>query len=369
MDGALGGLRVADLSGTVATAYCAKLFADYGADVLNLEPPGGFPTRGLAPFVPGLDAPESSAMHAYLSTRKRSIRRDELSAGVLDDLLCGADLILDDGSPGPLSEAAPGVRCSISWYGRSGPYAGFTGTDAQCFALNGMLRLIGPAEGPPFMPTGYQAQVVAGLNAFIAGLGHVLAGELGNRRAPVHLETSIFEASMCFTDVGAISVMNTGLQADRMGINRLPPTYPMGVFPCRDGWIGLSVLTPKQWHAFCALLDMTEFADVPLFQSAAARGEAADLLEPVFTEKLLGFSAEELFYRGQEAAIPLARVPTMEELFGIDQFVERRAFAEAQLVGGRSLTVPSVPFRLFATPPHFGGPVARLGEDTGRFAP
>ena len=367
MDGALGGLRVVDLSGSVATAYCAKLFADYGAEVLNLEPADGFPTRRLAPFVPEVGPPESSAMHAYLSTGKRSLRRDHLRAAVVDGLLTAADLVLDDGSAQPLPPGFAGVRCSVSWYGSSGPYAAFTGTDAQCFALNGMLRLIGPAEGPPFIPTGYQAQIVAGVNAFIAGLGHVLAGELGNRLAPVHLQTSIFEASLCFTDVGAISVRNTGLQADRMGINRLPPTYPMGVFPCRDGWIGLSVLTPKQWRAFCDLLDMQEFADVPLFQSAASRGEAADLLEPVFTEKLLGFSAEELFYRGQEAAIPLARVPTMEELFGVDQFVQRQAFTEVQLADGRALTVPSVPFRLFATPPRFGGRVARLGEDTGAF--
>lgn len=79
------------------------------------------------------------------------------------------------------------------------------------------------------------------------------------------------------------------------------------MFPCRDGWIGVTVLTPKQWHAFCKRLDLEAFAGEPLFQSAAARFEAADLLEPLFTEKLLEFSAEELFYRGQAAAIPLAR--------------------------------------------------------------
>lgn len=364
MSGALSGLKIVDVSGTVATGYCARLFADYGAEVVNLEPASGFPTRALAPFLPDHEFPEASALHAYLSTRKRSVRVDSLSPAKVAQLLADADLVLDDGGSALPVDRCRGVRCSISWYGLTGPYAGHAGTDAQCYALNGMLRLIGRVEGPPLMPTGYQAQFVGGVTAYIASLGHVLAGELGHRAAPLHLDTSIFEATMCFTDVGAITAHNTGLQADRMGVNRLPPTYPMGVFPCRDGWIGLSVLTPGQWRAFCALLDMNELADVPLFQSAIARNQAADVLEPVFTAKLLAFSAEELFYRGQQAALPLARVPTMEELFEVDQYVARQAFARAE-VGDRSLTVPAVPFRLFATPPHFGGRVAALGADDG----
>lgn len=364
--GALSGLQVVDVSGTVATAYCAKLFADYGADVVNLEPGDGFPTRRLAPFIPQVEADRASAMHAYLSARKRSVCVEALSSRALQSLLGRADLVLDDGhSPLPLDACT--LRNSVSWFGLTGPYADFVGSDAQCFALNGMLRLIGRAEGPPIIPTGYQAQFVGGVTAFVASLGQVLAGELGNRDEPVHLDTSLFEANMCFTDVGVITQYNTGLQADRMGVNRLPPTYPLGVFPCRDGWIGLSVLTPKQWHAFCALLDMHDMADVPLFQSAAARGEAADLLEPMFTARLLELSAEDLFYRGQAAGIPLARVPTMEELFGVDQFVARNAFVDVQVTPERALRVPSVPFRLFVTPPELGGAVAAVGEHNGDF--
>lgn len=362
MADALSGLKVVDVSGTVATAYCAKLFADYGADVVNLEPGTGFPTRTLPPFVSGVAAPQHSAMHAYLSTNKRSVCLDNLSRAAVEALLRDADVVLDDGASQLPVSGCEGVRNSISWFGASGPYSDFAGNDAQCFALNGMLRLIGRVEGPPLIPSGYQAQVIGGATAYVASLGQVLARELGNLEAPVHLETSIFEASLCFTEVAPITHLNTGLEAERKGINRLPPTYPMGVFPCRDGWIGLSVLTPKQWHAFCALLDMQELAHEPLFQSAAARGEAAELLEPIFTGKLLDFSAEELFYRGQAAAIPLARVPTMEELFDVDQFVERNAFTEARLTPERAVRVPSVPFRLFAAPPRFGGWVAAIGE-------
>lgn len=367
MTGALDGLRVVDLSGTVATGYCAKLFADHGADVVNLEPAEGFPTRRMPPFLDGLRAPEASAMHAYLSTKKRSVRLDALAPGTLASIVREADLVLDDGRTALPGGGHRRVRCSVSWYGLTGPYADFAGTDAQCYALNGMLRIIGRPEGPPIIPSGYQAQFVGGITAYVASLGYLLAGELGNAEGPVHVDASIYEATLCFTEVGAITAYNTGLEAHRMGINRLPPTYPLGVFPCRDGWIGVTVLTPTQWHAFCKLLGLEAFADEPLFQSAIARFEAADLLEPLFTEKLLEFSAEELFYRGQASAIPLARVPTMEELFGVDQFLERGAFTTAQVTPERAITVPSVPFRLYRSPPVPGGEVAALGQHNGDF--
>ena len=68
---ALQHLRIIDISGTIATCYSAKLFADYGAQVFNLESEEGFPTRKIKPFIPDT---KESAMHGYLNTNKKSIR-------------------------------------------------------------------------------------------------------------------------------------------------------------------------------------------------------------------------------------------------------------------------------------------------------
>lgn len=128
------------------------------------------------------------------------------------------------------------------------------------------------------------------------------------------------------------------------------------------------MLTPSQWHSFCDLLGMEDLAGIDLFQSSIGRLQGIDVIEPMMTEKLLAHSAEDLFYRGQRARVPLARVPTMEELFEVDQYRERQAFSTAALADGSTLTVPSVSFRLFDTPPNFGGPVASLGEQTAAWA-
>ena len=364
MTKALEGLRVVDIGGSISTEYCSKIFADYGAEVINLEPDSGFETRKYPPFINGRD---DSAMHAYLNTNKLSVRKDKLKREILEELIASADLVLNNGKKSELSSISKGVFSDISWYGKGGDYDNFIGTDAQCFALNGMLRGLGTVEGPPIIPTGYQAQIIGGMAAFAGSLGQVLGVELGNKKSPALVETSIYESTLCLTEVGAVSFFNTGLEGRRLGVNRFAPTYPLGVFPCKEGWIGLTVLTPSQWHAFCKLLNMEHFALVPEYQTSLGRLQDIDTIEPVIQESLLTFSANDLFYKAQQEAIPLARVPTMEELLEVDQFIERDAFTSAILSGKQKIKVPSVPFRLMDTPPTFGGYVAELGEHSERF--
>jgi crotonobetainyl-CoA:carnitine CoA-transferase CaiB-like acyl-CoA transferase len=370
-DQALAGIRVIDVGGTVATGYCGKLFADHGADVVDVEPVHGAATRALAPFSDAAAAPDNSALHAYLSTNKRSVALDVHDAEgrrLFLELARGANVVLDASvghgpvSLGDLAAVAPRVVFSrVTWFGQSGPYANYAGTDGVCHALIGMLRGIGTAEGPPVMPSGYQAQIVGGLTAYIGTLGHVIAEELGNRLEPCQLDTSIFEANLCFTDVGAVGAFNTGVVAPRMGVNRFPPTFPLGIYPCRDGWIGITALTPSQWAAFCALLDLPELAAVPEYQTTLGRLADAARLEPIFRQRVADRSAEELFHRGQSMRIPLALVPTMEQLFGVDQYVARGAFGEVTHPTQGRITAPLTPFKLYRTPAHAGGSAPRLG--------
>jgi len=89
MSEALAGVLVVDMSGSVATTYCAKLFADYGATVINLETAQGFPTRQLRPFTKGPSC--DSAMHGYLNADKKSVRLDFLSDSAVAKILSCAD--------------------------------------------------------------------------------------------------------------------------------------------------------------------------------------------------------------------------------------------------------------------------------------
>ncbi len=364
--GVFAQLTIVDVSGSVATSYAAKVFADYGALVVNLEPEQGFLTRKLKPLLDNGD----SAMHGYLHANKLSVLASK--ARFADEPLAQqADLIFFDPELLPSADYLLNIAantCAISWYGLSGPYSKFKGSDATVHALSGLMRGIGTIEGPPVIPPGYQAQMIGGLSAYNGALGHLLAQRLGNVSQHFQLDASILEANMCFTDLAAINAFNEIPLPPRMGVNRFPPTYPLGIWPCKDGWLGVTNLTPGQWKAFCTLLELEHFADIELFQSSVSRLESSDILEPEILNALGTRSAEDLFYRGQAMRIPLARVPTMEELFTVDQYTSRRAFsiiqsggASSETSSSESFTAPSTPFRLFATPPHFGGAVAALG--------
>ena len=365
---ALAGLKVLDVAGTIASGYCGKLFADHGAFVVNVEPPDtGFATRREPPFLPAAQAPENSALHAYLSANKSSVALDaEAEPERLRALATGAAVVLDDGrfDAAAFAAVAPDVVVStITWFGRNGPYADFVGANGVCWALAGLVRNVGPAEGPPLIAPGCGAEVVGGLTAYIGTLGQVIAREIGNASGPMRLDTSIFEANLCFSEPGGVGGYRSGRRGQRLGVNRFAPTYPLGVYACTDGWLGVTALTPRQWKNFCSLLDMEEHADTPQYQTAIGRLYDYDVLEPVIKRQAKQRSAAELVERGQDLRIPLAPVPTMAELFTTDQYLARGAFADVRTGAGDAFGAPTTPFRLLTTPAKTGGRAPLLGEN------
>ena len=367
---ALEGIRVLDLSGNVTAGYCGKLFADLGADVFLVEPPSGFRTRYLPPFAPGVANPEASGMHAYLSANKRSVvcdGRDELltmarNVTVVIDGNVGAD------RPIPLetlSELSPHpVLLSITWFGQDGPYRDFEGSDGVCQALTSQMDWLGEPGKPPLIPGGYQAQMVAGVTAFVAAMGQILAREMGNAEGPVHLDVSVYESNLCFTEIEAVRGHAGDPTRSRIGVNRFASTYPLGIYPCADGWLGVTVLTPSQWKSFCVLLGLENLLEIDRYWTSAERLRDADILDPIIASSVRCRSATELARKGQEARIPLSIVPTMEELTSVDQYVARGAFADVRHPDLGALPLPAAPFRLFGSPAMSGGSVSRLGEDT-----
>ena len=203
-----------------AAAYAARLFADFGAEVIKVEPPGGDPNRCFPPLIDG-----GSGWFAYLNYGKKSVTSDEVD---LDALLRGADVLID------LTGADRGVHphlvaVDLSWFGRSGPYRDFKTSDAVCRALAGFVQLIGPAEGPPLTLPDYQSAIMGGLAAFIPAMAALLGRQ--SRR----YEVSVHEATIALAEYQAIEAWATGTPQKRWGFNRFTPTYPMGVYRCKAG--------------------------------------------------------------------------------------------------------------------------------------
>ncbi len=199
--GALSHLRIVEIGGSAATSYCARLFADFGASVYKIEPPQGDPLRRAAPLTPA----GHSAWFAFLNFNKSSVAigsDDPHAASRMAELICGCDILFDgrevDAADCPafdlvaIKQSNPSlIHIEASWFGDEGPYAKFAATCSTIRALTGLVKLVGPADGPPMHAPDFQTGILAGLWGFIAAASSVL-GRMQDGRGRSH-RLSIFE--------------------------------------------------------------------------------------------------------------------------------------------------------------------------------
>ena len=367
----LSELRVVEIGSGDALAYCGKLFSDFGAEVIKLEAPGGDPARSLPPLVETGHGRES-ATFAWLNTNKRNITADlGQTAGVekIRGLLSRADLLLDGRHPADIAGSRlshAGLRQSepalaitaISWFGEHGPYRDYAATDSVCRSLAGLVKLVGPIEGPPVLPRDGQVGVVAGLTAFIPSLAALYAREQqGARRFAVSAHESLLQISEFDTGLA----LEAGFTRPRIGINRFGRGFPVGNFATKEGWLGVTVVTPAQWMAFCEMIGLPELGPDPRYSATPDRYLHAEELKRIIEPVLMLRTAKEWFERGIELRLPLAIVPDMRELLAQQVHRERGAFAPVE-IGEASFDAPVLPQYLTRSPPRANGRAPFAGE-------
>ncbi len=374
---ALEGVKVVEFAGGVAVGYCGALLAACGAEVIKVEAPGhGDAVRHLPPFGEGAAAPEASGMHAFLSAGKTSVAINlaaEGGRGLAQRLAGGADIVLEALGPGQadaaglghgrLKEQAPGlIMVALSWFGDDGPRRDWAGSDAIAQALAGFIYPIGQKDGPPIIPGGYAAQITGGLTAFIATMSALIGNLSGDDG--VLIDLSILEAQTAYTETAGVRHAYDGGVSVRKGINKFTPTYPQTIYPAADGWIGVTALTPAQWHACCELIGAPELADDPRFSTSAGRNQRADELDTYLVPLFAKRPALEWFHEGQARRVPFALVPTMADLADLDHFQAREVLAKYEHPDLGTFPAAAIPWKLAATPLRRGGMAPRLGQHT-----
>lgn len=368
--------RVVEIGSGDSVSYCGKLFADFGAEVIKIEPPGGDPARQRPPLV-DIGGTRESAYFAWLNTNKHSVIADltkPADAEKVRKLLAGADLLLDGRAPADipgsllshegLRASDPGLAITtLSWFGEKGPYRDYRATDSICHALAGLVKLVGPAEGPPTLPRDGQPAMVGGLAAFIPSLAGLYNREDGARRFAV----SIQEAMLHISEFDTGLALEQGFTRPRPGVNRFGRGFPSGTFPTKDGWLGITVVTPAQWSAFCQMLEMPELAKEPKYSASLDRFLRAAELNEIIKPALLRKTALEWFNLGIDLRLPLAVVPDMPELLAQQTHRDRNAFANVE-IGKASFEGPVLPQTLLRTPPKPNGRAPLAGERDGKVA-
>ena len=353
----LSAFRVLQVGSGIAPDYCARLFADFGADVIKLEPPGGDPLRAAPPLLPNGE----SGLFAWLNTNKGSVIE---TAETLNHLLEGADVVIDGRPPSAVGDSHtswhvrhPGLAItSVSWFGETGPYRDFEATDAICRALAGLVVLTGAVDGPPTMATEGQSGILAGLTAFIPTVAGLYGRDGGARR----FATSVYEASLGVSEYEWAIAWDAGASRARPGVNRFGRNYPVGIYPTKQGMIGVTIVTPGQWRGICEMMGLPDLARQPHLSLNTDRLKNSAEIDAAFGPVWLTKTAEEWFELGLKYKLPLAVVPTMRELLLQKVHRDRGAFVPVR-IGDISFEGPVAPLHLASTPPKRGGEAPKAG--------
>ncbi|MCZ8381015.1 CoA transferase [Mycobacterium sp. CPCC 205372] len=367
----LASLRVLD-AGDADSAGIGRMYADLGADVLMIEPPGGSADREARPSTAG-----SSIAFAVHNANKRSVVLDPQSPADrtrFADLLADADIVVDSGPRSRLEafglpQATVAARwphlvvLSVSDFGATGPRAAWRATDPVLYALSTALSRSGPTSGEPVLPPVGLASGTAAVQAAWAALVahfHRLRGGHGE-----HIDFARFEAVVQaldppFGSEGQAAVGRKPSAELWRGRPRNQQIYP--IFGCADGHVRICLLSARQWRGMWRWLGEPErFAD-PSFETIAARYAASEALNAAIAELFASRSVAELVEQGQARGVPIAAVLTPAEALRCEHFRAVGALSVIEPVAGRQLDVPAGPFVVDGEHVGYRRPAPTLGD-------
>ncbi len=372
MAGALDGITVVDFSRVLAGPYCTMLLADMGADVIKIEQPGGGDdTRAWGPPYLG----DQSGYYLAVNRNKRGIAIDLKSdAGreIALDLVRGADVVVENFRVGVMEKLGLGyddlravrpdlVYCSISGFGRSGPYSSRPGYDLIAEAMSGFMSVTGEPEG-----VGMRAGVAIGdVTTGMLAANMILAALLHRERTG---EGQLVEAALLDTIIGWLINANlyyliTGENQPRTG-NAHALVVPYQEFQAADLPMIVTAGNDRLFAALCQTIGRPELATDPRFRTnsdrIANRPELARLVEAELARKPAAAWTELLL----EAGVPAAPINTMAEVFADPHVLARRMLVEVEHATLGPIRLPGVPMTFSATAAEVRTAPPVLGQHT-----
>ena len=343
MANALQGLRVLDLSDSVAGQFCARMLADYGAEVILVEPPGGCAMRSALP----LDSDGTSFAFCHLNTGKSSAVLDNTPGARARLLALAAEAdaigIGPDADRIALVAAAPAaVVVTVSPFGTDGPWRDWTGCEMIYQAVAGLMHGSGDGKREPLYGCGDRASYGAGASAFIAVLSGLFArGRWGiGQDAAVDVATS----AACMANPFVTQFLYNGMVEPR-ATRRMP----LGLLRCRDGWVGFW-LHVHLFAPMMAALGLADHAEDPRFKPAKSRLDHWDAFVTLLQAHAATQSADDILAQLQSARVVAARCYSLTQLHDACAHLAERGYWETipTPAGPRRILGPQ--FRMAATP-------------------
>ena len=368
MTGPLTDYRVLELGSTVAGPFCGRLLADFGAEVIKIEPPEGDPVRTMGKHVDGKSLYAASILRnkqlVSLDLRKPAAR------DVVRRLAKNCDVVVENFRPGTLEkwgigyqqlrEGNPGlVMVRISGFGQTGPYRERPGYGFLGDAVGGMLHINGFPDRPPVRAAVPVTDMVTALyGAFGAVMALLSRGKTGEGQV---VDAALYESSFSLMESHVPAFDKLGHVAMRAG-SRLPGSTPNSLYPTADGgFIAMAASSDAVFRRLANVMEQPELADDPRFALAMARVKNQDELDGIIGEWTSGWVLGELEPMLHERDVPASRVFTMADIFSDPHYTARGTIVHAPDALLGSIAMPAPAPRLSGTP----GEVRHAGRDVG----
>ena len=371
--GPLAGLKVIDLTHVMAGPTCTLMLADMGAEVIKIEKiPAGDDTRYMLPPKVG----DEAASFLMMNRNKKGIALDLKTSGgadVLRRLIASADVLVENFGPGvmdrlgfgypEINKAHPGlIYCSLSGFGRTGPYKHRRGFDLVAQAMSGIMSFTGEKpDGAPVKCGAPLSDITAGILAalgILAAYTHRLKTGQGQ-----WVETSLFEAALVQTYWQAAIALATGVAPKAMG-SAHPLNAPYQAFEASDKWIVVGGANQKHWLRTLEVLGMPELARDPRFVSGADRMAHLKELEAELSARFRTQPAAYWLSALEEVGVPCGPVNDMLQALADPQTIAREMVIEVEHSSLGKVRTLGLPIKFSETPGKVRTGAPRYGEHT-----
>ena len=363
---ALNDLRVIEFAEMVSGPMCGKMFADMGAEVIKIEPPGrGDEARGHPPYPGDVPHPEKSGFFLYLNTSKKSLTLDPTSPAGLEvftRLIADADILIENHRPGYLDSLGLGyetlralnprlILTSITPFGQSGPYRDWKGTDLIEWAMSltgyNTPTLVDDVDKEnPLRAPGHAAEMMGATNAAAATMMALFHRDATG--AGQWVDAPCWQATVNTSKLEMAAYSYVGIPFSRLRANVQVGLEPL---PCRDGYIYTLWAADAHWKALRTLLgDPPELVN-EIFDTHAGRHENDDILRTLIRQNLAQHDMDHLVTEGQRLGLTIGPVHTVAQAAHHPHLEARGAFVEIDHPAAGSFKFPRSLVQMAATPP------------------
>jgi len=366
---ALKDIRVIDLSRVRSGPTAARQFADWGADVIKVEPPESVEPDGA------LGAGRDTADFQNLQRNKRSITlnlKTEGGINVLRELIKTADVVIENFRPDvknrlgldyeSLRDINPRIILgSISGFGQDGPYAKRPGFDQIAQGMGGLMSITGEPGGGPMRVGIPIADLCAGLFCAMGVLTALYERERSGEGQWV--QTSLLQSQIFMLDFQAARWLTQGDIPKQAG-NDHPTSIPTGVFPTTDGTINIACAGEAIWQRCAIALGHPEWIEDPRFATNEDRSENRKIMNKLITQITQTKSSHYWVDLLLEKGVPAGPIYTMDEVFNDPQVQHLGIAADANTLPFGKTKLVGQPFTMNRTPSHIATHPPARGEHT-----